>query len=206
MHAAACASCSGLRGTISAQNNKPTLGKACALRARPRAGLGIAGRIENNESAPETEQAFLEGGDFFPAGEDLALLGIGLRTNYNAARQLMDKDLLGTRRFAVVRDELDQSQDRMHLDCVFSILSDTCCLMLDTIMGAESGQRRLVDVWERKAGSKGSWGAYSLSKAKTGIEFAAFMQACPATFPFVVACFLSLRGAIPTAQVPRTAV
>ena len=33
----------------------------------------------------------------------------------------------------------------MHLDCVFSILSDTCCIMLEDIMGMDSPKRRLVD-------------------------------------------------------------
>lgn len=53
---------------------------------------------------------FLEGGDFFPAGRDLALVGIGLRSNFEAARQLMDNDLLGTSRLAVVRDDFEQHQ------------------------------------------------------------------------------------------------
>ena len=56
------------------------------------------------------ENGFLEGGDFTPAGQDLALLGIGLRSNMEAAQQLMDKDLLGSRRFAVVRDDFEQHQ------------------------------------------------------------------------------------------------
>jgi arginine deiminase len=139
------------------------------------AGLGIAGRITNAEGTPKSERAYLEGGDFFPAGENLALLGIGLRTTYAAAKQLMEKDLLGTTRFAVVRDELDQNQDRMHLDCVFSILSDDCCLMLETITGVDSPQRRLVDLWEQKVDKEGRL-KYQLTKENTGIEFAAFMQ------------------------------
>jgi len=49
-------------------------------------------------------------GDFFPAGRDLALLGIGLRSNLDACKQLMEQDLLGTRRFAVVRDDFEQHQ------------------------------------------------------------------------------------------------
>jgi arginine deiminase len=53
---------------------------------------------------------YLEGGDFFPAGKDLALVGIGLRSNFEACRQLMEKDLLGARRLAIVRDEYEQHQ------------------------------------------------------------------------------------------------
>ena len=35
----------------------------------------------------------------------IAFIGIGLRSNFEACQQLMDQDLLGTRRFAVVRDD-----------------------------------------------------------------------------------------------------
>jgi hypothetical protein len=41
-----------------------------------------------------------------------AQLGVGLRSNVAAARQLMDQDLLGTSRFAVVRDDFDRNQVR----------------------------------------------------------------------------------------------
>lgn len=67
-----------------------------------RAGLPIAGRI--------AEPGFLEGGDFFPMGQDLALVGVGLRSNVEACQQLMDRDLLGTRRLGVVRDDFDRDQ------------------------------------------------------------------------------------------------
>ena len=66
------------------------------------AGLPVVGEIE----AP----GYLEGGDFFPAGRDLALVGIGLRSNFEACHQLMERDLLGTRRLAVVKDQFEQHQ------------------------------------------------------------------------------------------------
>jgi hypothetical protein len=44
-------------------------------------------------------------------------LGIGLRSNAAAAQQLMDRDLLGTHRFAVVRDDFDQAQVAFGLVC-----------------------------------------------------------------------------------------
>ena len=37
----------------------------------------------------------------------------------------------------------------MHLDCVFSILGDKCCIMLEEMLGAESKTRRLVDEYSR---------------------------------------------------------
>ena len=151
-----------------------------------------------------------------PAGRDLALLGIGLRSNFDACQQLMDRDLLGTRRFAVVRDDFEQHQvrwrrsnwhgtacklwfccqlhngtlhcpspppagglhhpsppdplqDRMHLDCVFSIVSDNVCIMLEEMMGEASPTRRLVDEYTR-----GSDGAYAVSRQ--GVEFSQYMQ------------------------------
>ena len=42
--------------------------------------------------------------------QDLALVGVGLRSNFEACQQLMDEDLLGVRRLAVVRDEFEMHQ------------------------------------------------------------------------------------------------
>ncbi|KAF8072641.1 CPN20 [Scenedesmus sp. PABB004] len=125
-------------------------------------GLPVAGRI--------VEPGFLEGGDFFPMGQDLALVGVGLRSNVEACEQLMARDLLGTRRLGVVRDDFDRDQDRMHLDCVFSVLGERCCIMLETIMGADSPTRRLVDEYVRDPATK----KYSL--AREGVEFAEFVR------------------------------
>ena len=124
-------------------------------------GLKVIGGIE--------EPGYLEGGDFIAVNPDLAMVGIGLRSNEAACHQLMDQDLLGTRRFAIVRDEFEQHQDRMHLDCVFSVLSDTCCLMLEEMMGAEAPTRRLVDEYV-----KGADGKYALGRQS--IEFSAYME------------------------------
>jgi arginine deiminase len=126
-------------------------------------GMPVAGAIGDG--------GYLEGGDFFPMGPDLALVGVGLRSNVDACRQLMDNDLLGCRRLGVVRDDYDRSQDRMHLDCVFSCLGKGLCLMLEDIIGEASPKRRLVDEWVRDP----STGRYSL--ARTGVEFAAFIKA-----------------------------
>jgi len=76
-------------------------------------------------------EAFLEGGDFFVAKEDLCMLGVGTRTNVEAADFLMKNDLLGTKRFAMVYDETDRNQQRMHLDTFFNILSPQHAVVLD---------------------------------------------------------------------------
>ena len=57
----------------------------------------------------------------------------------------------------------------MHLDCVFSILGDDCCLMLDEMMGSASPSRRLVDEWTRTPE-----GRYECTRRD--VEFAEFMQ------------------------------
>lgn len=115
------------------------------------------------------DEGRLEGGDFFPAGKDLCMIGIGLRSNQAAVDYMLKEDLLGTKRVAVVKDQFEQSQDRMHLDCVFNIISPKCCLMYQPMMGEESPVRRLVDEWAIDAES----GTYK--KVKENVEFAKYI-------------------------------
>lgn len=68
------------------------------------------------------ERGFLEGGDFFPCGTEMCFIGIGPRSTYPAVHWMMEMNMLGTQDVIVVRDELDMSQERMHLDCVFNIV------------------------------------------------------------------------------------
>lgn len=58
----------------------------------------------------------------------------------------------------------------MHLDCVFSIIADDCCIMMDEMMGDESPTRRLVDEWVRDAET----GKYS--RVQEGVEFASYVR------------------------------
>ena len=125
-------------------------------------GLPVIGGVE--------PPGFLEGGDFFPAGEDLCFIGVGLRSNMEACEQLMERDLLGTRRVAVVLDRFDQSQDRMHLDCVFSIVHDDCVLLLEDIIGPGAPGRRLVAEFVR-----GENGQYRPVDGPE-VEFSEFLQ------------------------------
>jgi hypothetical protein len=48
----------------------------------------------------------------------------------------------------------------MHLDCVFSIISSNCCIMLEDIMGMDSPKRRLVDEFGKDAKT----GKYALKR------------------------------------------
>ena len=66
------------------------------------AGVHIEGSVR--------EPGYLEGGDYCPASADLHFVGVGLRSNMEAVQQLMDEDLFGARRIAVVRDQYEQSQ------------------------------------------------------------------------------------------------
>ncbi|KAK4524077.1 hypothetical protein GAYE_SCF01G1976 [Galdieria yellowstonensis] len=113
--------------------------------------------------------AHLEGGDFFPAGDDLCFIGVGLRTDMHAVMYMLEKDLFGTRKVAVVRDEYDHNQDRMHLDCVFNILSDDCVLLLEDMVGANNPIQRLVDEYVKKEN-----GQYVLERSN--IEFSDYLR------------------------------
>jgi len=92
----------------------------------------------------------LEGGDFFPVGEDLCMIGMGLRTNMFAIQYCMDHDLFGTRRVAVVKDPFDWHQERMHLDTIFNIVNRSVVVLLDSVAGNNSSIRRLVDIYQKK--------------------------------------------------------
>lgn len=41
----------------------------------------------------------------------------------------------------------------MHLDCVFSILGDKCCIMLEEMIGQDSKTKRLVDEYSKNPGT-----------------------------------------------------
>ena len=77
------------------------------------------------------EKAFLEGGDYFVAKNDISMLGVGLRTSMKGAEYLMENDFLGTRYMAIIYDDEDKDQQRMHLDTYFNILSDEYAVVLD---------------------------------------------------------------------------
>lgn len=128
--------------------------------------LPVVGRIP----AP----GHLEGGDFFPAGADLCLVGVGLRSDMAAVQYMLENDLFGTRRVAVVKDEIDAHQDRMHLDCVFNIVGRHTALMLEDIMGADSPLKRAVDEYSVADGGGAGGGKYV--KSRSDVEFAAYVQ------------------------------
>lgn len=131
-------------------------------------GMNVLGRVE---------KGYLEGGDFFPCGRQLCFVGIGPRSTYAAVEWMMEKDMFGTDTVAVVRDEFDMSQDRMHLDCVFNIVDDKCCIMAENIIGKQEPNKcRTVDVWKKGIRQGGpQHGEYFLCEEESNVEFSAYL-------------------------------
>ena len=84
---------------------------------------------------------------------------------------MLEKDLFGTRRVAVVHDRFEAIQERMHLDTVFNILSRSCALMLKDMMGSDSPTRRTVDEYVYDPS-----GAPFYKKLRTDIEFSDYVR------------------------------
>ena len=107
----------------------------------PQLGINPIGQIE--------EPGTIEGGDFIPLSKNCMMLGVGLRTNMNAAQQLMNKDLLGSKRFIIVEDLFDKDQQRMHLDTFFNVANENLCVCVDAIAKDESKYLRIVHEFEK---------------------------------------------------------
>lgn len=96
----------------------------------------------------EVSHGIIEGGDFIPLGET-AFLGIGLRTDIEAAMQLMENNFIGYSRFVLVVDEADLSHQRMHLDTIFNIVSEKVGVLLDTVI--DGPHTRTIRVFDKDA-------------------------------------------------------
>jgi arginine deiminase len=131
-------------------------------------GLPVVGAIK----AP----GFLEGGDFFVAGR-VAFVGVGMRSNEEAAQQLMDGDLVGTRYVCLVRDDFERDQSRMHLDCMFNIAGDDVCLLAADVIGDGSPVRRTVDEYERVVdGDAAAPPGQRYVLRRSGVEFSRYLR------------------------------
>ena len=101
--------------------------------------------------------SYLEGGDFYVAKNDLSMLGVGLRTTMDGAKYLMEKDFLGTRFMAIVYDDEDLDQQRMHLDTYFNFLSDKHVIVLNFTECEEKYKKKVnrkVFLYEENANNK----------------------------------------------------
>lgn len=56
---------------------------------------------------------------------------VGIRSNMEGARYLMNNNLIGTKTFGIVKDEKDRDQQRMHLDTIFNIIDSSTVLLFD---------------------------------------------------------------------------
>jgi arginine deiminase len=102
------------------------------------------------------EPGTLEGGDFYAVSKDLAMLGVGLRTNEAGAQQLLCGNYFGTTRVVLVEDVADLDIQRMHLDTFFNICDEQLCVCLKDI--AEDHPRYLRIAHEyRQEGSEGQY-------------------------------------------------
>ena len=113
----------------------------------------------------------LEGGDYFSAG-DTALIGQGLRTNATAIKQLLDNQVFGFPRVAVVKDSW-KNQEEMHLDTYFNIISPELAVLVELRMNtldkpAMDAVRSNVDLYELEDDG------YKLKAAN--IEFQKFLE------------------------------
>eukprot|EP00456_Euglypha_rotunda_P020363 TRINITY_DN1782_c0_g1_i17.p1 TRINITY_DN1782_c0_g1~~TRINITY_DN1782_c0_g1_i17.p1 ORF type:complete len:383 (+),score=43.53 TRINITY_DN1782_c0_g1_i17:173-1321(+) len=131
-------------------------------------GASVIGEISGNGR--------LEGGDYFPAKPDLSMLGIGLRTNFEAAHYLMENDLLGHERVALIVDENDYNQDRMHLDTFFNIVSEKEVVSLDfSTVHPKKDLRRKVLLFQKRS-TPGDFGSYHLVNRKENLYFEDFLK------------------------------
>jgi arginine deiminase len=131
-------------------------------------GVNVVGRVA---------EGYLEGGDFFPCGREMCFVGVGPRSDAGSVHWMMKNDLFGTERVVVVRDEIDKHQDRMHLDCVFSIVGRRCCVLFDGIVQKDPSLRRTVDMYKRSTdNSSRSFGSYVFVEAESNVEFVDFLK------------------------------
>jgi arginine deiminase len=94
----------------------------------------------------------LEGGDFFPLGEDVALIGVGLRTNMDAVKALLRADVIRAKKVVVVEDMQDLNVRQSHLDRFFSPIEDGVCVCLEPVAEDERHFRRIAHIWVKDEG------------------------------------------------------
>lgn len=116
------------------------------------------------------EGSFLEGGDYIPFGS-FAFIGRGLRTTQAAIEELMQADMLGHTRIAVVKDR-HCVQAQMHLDTYFNVIDrDLAVLSADRYDARPSDRRFLtVDIYDK--------GAQGYARTAANVPFLSFLADC----------------------------
>ena len=95
------------------------------------------------------KKAYLEGGDFFMLG-NTALIGEGMRTNFEAIQELMNADAIGTETLAVIKDSYHY-QPQMHLDTYFNVIDQDLVAISEERYYTKKGAKKelLVDVYKK---------------------------------------------------------
>ncbi len=113
----------------------------------------------NNES-------YLEGGDFYPM-DKFCLLGLGSRTGYDGAMQLLENNVFGTEEVILVKDKVSD-QSTMHLDTYFNVLKKDLVVMLGDRL--EKGRIPLIERWYKEGGK------YKLDKKTKNMPFNQYLE------------------------------
>ena len=141
----------GPKGVVIGRFAAPQRSYENSLMERVWRQLGVK-PLTDDENARMNKQCVLEGGDFFALGPELAVIGVGLRTNWSAVRWLLDADMIGTTRVVVVEDVNDRSVQRSHLDTVFCPLDESMCMCLDKVAQDHYRFRRTAHVFVKDDG------------------------------------------------------
>jgi len=133
------------RGLVIGALKEPQRRRENALLKRVFEFLGVpaVGYVTRNGTPGAPIVSTLEGGDYVAAAKNLAFLGSGLRSNDGAAAQLMGRGLVGIPRLAIVRDDGDRQQKRMHLDTVFNIVDEGHCTVWEWAITHKELQRHV---------------------------------------------------------------
>jgi len=133
------------RGLVIGALKEPQRRRENALLKRVFEFLGVpaVGYVTRNGTPGAPIVSTLEGGDYLAAPNNTAFLGSGLRSNDGASAQLMGRGLLGVPRLAVVRDDGDRQQKRMHLDTVFNIIDEHKCTVWEWAITHKELQRHV---------------------------------------------------------------
>lgn len=90
------------------------------------------------------EPGHAEGGDFMPAG-DFALQGVGLLSDEDGVKQMLDNGVYGNVEVALVRDPTP-GMEEMHLDTYFNFLGSKLALLSEDRM--IEGREPIVEIFE----------------------------------------------------------
>jgi len=91
-----------------------------------------------------TDSEILEGGDFC-IHNDIAFIATGTRTNLNAAKKLLDLNLYGTKKVAIIFSSYrDDDMHRIHLDCYFSPFRYKQCVLWEELIRTQSNFEKMV--------------------------------------------------------------